>query len=122
MFRTILIITSLALGAGLASAAPRVLGQLEGSYELMLKDVQMPLNTSGFVRLRSCATCDSKTHNVNANTRYWLGESRLQFADFQALTQDMRASASAAENVLVVVYYDLDSSIVTRVVLHDHRD
>lgn len=121
MLRITLIVTLLAAMAGVASAAPRVLGQVEGSYELMLNNVQTPLNTSGFVRLRTCATCDSKTHDVNASTAYYLGEQRLQFADFSALMQDLRASASAAGNVLIMVFYNLESSDVTRIVVHDHR-
>jgi hypothetical protein len=121
MLRTTLIVTLLAAFAGAVSAAPRVLGDVEGSYELMLNNVQMPLNTSGFVRLRTCSTCDSRTHDVNAGTGYYLGKQRLPFADFSALMQDLRASASAADKVLIMVFYDLESSDVTRIVVHDHR-
>lgn len=122
MFRLTLIISVLAATAGVATAAPRVLGQAEGSYELELGNVQIPLSTSGFVRLRPCASCDSRTHDVNASTAYRVDGQQLPFAEFAAVVQDMRASASAAENVLVMVFYDLESSIVTRVAVHDHRN
>jgi hypothetical protein len=34
----------------------------------------------------------------------------------------LRASANAREQVLVMVFYDLQTTRVTRIVLHDHRE
>jgi hypothetical protein len=122
MLRVTLIIALLAGAAGLASAAPRVLGQVEGAYELKFASVQMPLNATGSVTLRTCDTCQSLSHRVDADTTYALGSSQMPLPDFLALTQTFRASANASEQVLVMVFYDLETTRVTRIVLHDHRE
>lgn len=122
MFRLTLIIAVLATAAGGASAAPRVLAQLEGTYELALVDVQGPEAASGFVRLYTCPSCASRTHRVDAATRYILGGRELPFDEFSSYLAGMRASESTARNVLVGIFYDLESSVVTRIVVHEHRN
>jgi hypothetical protein len=115
-------LTLLAGWAGFATGAPPILGDVEGSYELSLDHVRMPLNESDGVTLRTCDACESKRHRVDGNTRYFVNGAALPFADFIALVQSMRGSASANSYVIIGVFYDLESTVTTRIVLHDHRE
>jgi len=121
MIRTLLIVAlSLSL-AGIASGAPRVLGHPEASYELSLKDLRMPSSSAGSVTLRTCAACQSVTHRVDGATIYLAGNTPMLLPDFLNYAQSLSA-ANPDDRVLVGVYYDVESAVVTRIIVLDHRN
>jgi len=98
-----------ALWSGMASSA---MENIENAYETDAAHVRLPSNASGDLAIDPCPTCESVRLRVNAQTRYLLGRSAVSLAAFR-----QAATAAGAEQRLMVVFYDLRSNTVTRIVL-----
>jgi hypothetical protein len=117
MSRLILAVV-LAVAAATGASAARTIDYVEGAYEVSLSTLVLPLSTSGKLSVRpACDGCTPITLNVNASTEYAFGTRKgLPLADFRtAVTQQRQKPGGAATGV---VFYDLATKRVTRVVLN----
>jgi len=120
MFKTPLLIT-IAMGSiSVALAAPRIVDQPEGSYELALAEVTMPRSITGMVAFKSCETCRTTALRVSGRTRYSVNGSEVAYGDFSEQLEDLRDVDD--RSVFVGVYYDLETNFVTRVSVIDMSD
>ena len=110
--RTWLVLTAaLALWSGAAQSA---LTNLENAYETDMAHVRLPSGTPGDLVVDPCPACQSVRLKVNAQTQYRVGRSSPPVS----LTAFRQAvETQGAEKRLLVVYYNLESLIVTRIVL-----
>lgn len=107
------ILLTLSAAALLWSAgAESALQNVENAYEISPAQMVLPASDVGQLTIRQCITCKPVLLATNAQTVYLIGthSAPVPLAKF-------RAAASKNDKQLVVVYYRLDSKIVTRVVL-----
>jgi hypothetical protein len=108
--------TWLALTAAFAlwsGAVQSAFTNLENAYETDTAHVRLPSGTPGDVVVDPCPACKSVRLKVDAQTQYLVGRSSPPVS-LAAFRQAVEAQAGKR---LVVVYYKLDSLIVTRIVL-----
>ena len=105
-------IATVAITALWSGAAPATLTNIENAYETDTANIRLPDNEQGQVSLRECATCKSVVLRVNQDTRYLIGASSPPVS-----LDQLRKAAERAPGRLVVVFYNLDSKVVTRIVL-----
>jgi hypothetical protein len=98
-----------------ASWAVRVLEQLERSHELALSDVQLPGSTSGAVVFKACDTCSTESLAVTASSRYFVDKQQVTLAELKTQAAVISQSAGRDQPTLVMVHYDIDTNIVTRI-------
>lgn len=111
------ILLSVLLTVTIGSAhAARTMEYVEGAYELMLADVQLPASTNGALTFKACALCSSVSLTANSVTEYRLGSQPLPLSELNATVATLRAGAGK-DSTAVAVYYDLASKRVTRVVV-----
>ena len=108
-----------ALAAGIAgeAAAARTMEYLEGAYELVLRDVELPATAVGSLTLKPCAECDPITLRAAPATEYsFIGGAALPLRDFLAQVAHLRETGRDGSTG-VGVFYDLASKRLTRVVV-----
>lgn len=98
--------------------ATRVLEPIEGAYEAALTEVVMPASSGGYVIVPPCSTCPPVSLGVTAETTYLVERAPVPFADFMQAANTL-ARSGRAERTAVYVFYDLETTRVTRVVLDD---
>lgn len=111
----------IALAAAFAlwcGAAQGALKNVENAYETDAGHVSLPSGPTGEVVIHPCTTCKTAVLRVNAETRYLVGASTPPVS-LEAFRQAM--AAKGADKRLVVVFYNLDSLIVTRIILSAAR-
>jgi hypothetical protein len=116
-FARIALAAVLALGVVPSTSAIEVLGKIEEALEIHLNFVEMPLNESDAVRINGCASCATVTKAVTPATRYFISRTELPFVDFRAAVDDLKASHRGAETTLVGVFYNVETDLVTRIIL-----
>jgi hypothetical protein len=122
MKHTIVAILALLIGAYANPAdAFRVIEELEGSVELGLPDLTLPVDETGTVQYRACATCSLMTHTVSGETVYRLNGQPLPLADFLIAIEDIRSTPSVENRAMAAVFYDLNTKRATRVIVHLSR-
>jgi hypothetical protein len=107
----------LSFGALPTTSAVEVLGKIEEALEIHLNFVEMPSNDADAIRINGCTACPTVTKDVTPATRYFIGRSELPLVDFRAAVADLRASHRGAETTLVGVFYNVESDLVTRIIL-----
>lgn len=108
---------ALALAAAADAGAARTMEYTEGAYEVTLATLVLPASASGKLSVHTCATCERISLQVNMNTTYSFGGSKpMSLGDFQQAVTRLRGRPGAAANG--VVFYDLATKRVTRVVLN----
>lgn len=108
---------ALTLAATLAlwsAAAPAALKNVENAYESEARQVTLPANPRGQVVIRACTGCKPVVLRVDDQTRYLVGAMNppVSLAELRAA-----AAADGADKRLVTIFYNLESGIVTRIVL-----
>jgi hypothetical protein len=101
-------------GVGGGAQAAHVVKILERSYELGLSEIALPTGGVGTITVMPCATCKRVAHTATGATVYFLGPTRVPFAEF---AKAVDAGRAAARGTFVGVYYDVESKHVNRVVL-----
>ncbi len=104
---------ALAATAALWSAgAQSALRNIENAYEIKVSQMLLPDSPTGQVIIRQCSSCKAVLLGTNASTTYQIGlrSPPVPMAQF-------RAEAQKDGNRLVVVFYGIDSKVVTRMVL-----
>jgi hypothetical protein len=81
------------------------------AYEVAVVDLRLPGNSSGTLSLKRCASCDTETIRVTANTRYVVNERDLALAEFTKRIQPIKTSAT---HIATVVHH-LESNVVTAI-------
>lgn len=107
----------LALSTLQSAPAIEVMGKIEEALEIHLNFVEMPLNEVDAIRINGCTGCQTVTKAVTPATRYFVSRTELPFVDFRAAVADLQASHRRAETTLVGVFYNVESDLVTRIVL-----
>ena len=95
-----------------SGAARPTLINVENAYETDAAHVRLPDDEHGQVTIRDCASCKAIILQVNRDTRYLVSAS----APAVSLEQ-LRKAAAGAGGRLMIVFYKLDSKVVTRIVL-----
>ena len=106
------------LALATSAFATRVLEQIEGAYEAALTEVVMPASTAGYLIVPPCSTCAPVSLGVGAETTYLVERAPVPFADFMQAANTLARTGRAAR-AAVYVFYDLETTRVTRVVLDD---
>lgn len=108
------VIVSLAAAAlALCSAtAPASLKNLENAYETDTAHLTLPGGAGDRLTLRECADCPSVALRTGRDTRFYIGAGTAA-VNLQAL----RAAVAGDGARMVTVFYDLQSKVVTRIVL-----
>ena len=106
------------LGLVASASATRVLEPIEGGYEAVLTEVVLPASTAGYVIVPPCSACPPVSLGVSAQTAYLVERAPVPFADFMQAANALLRSGRA-ERAAVYVFYDLETTRVTRVVLDD---
>jgi hypothetical protein len=88
---------------------------VENAYESEPALVTLPSTASGQVVIRACTGCDPVILRVDNRTRYVIGRASSPPVSLAALRQ--AAAADGAADRLLTVFYDLETNIVTRIVL-----
>lgn len=101
--------------------AVRVLEDVENSFELTLREVELPAGAASSVSFRACSTCRTSVHRVTVNTEYFVDGARVTLEDFLRTAADIRAVRAADERTFIGVYFDLASTEVTRIALQRPR-
>lgn len=116
--KRILPITLVLLLASMQPAwAVRVLRQIESSYELSLTSVRLPRSPTGSIVFTPCESCLQKSVPVGPATRYFVeGQAVTQAQLLQAAGQ-IRQSFNDAEHTLVMLHYDIETGVTTRLSL-----
>lgn len=107
-----------ALGPPLAAPAAHALEQIEGAYEAALVEVVLPASTRGYVVVPPCSTCRPESLAVDADTAYVVARTAVPYADFARAAAALVA-AGRGRSAAVYVFYDLETTRVTRLVLDD---
>jgi len=115
MQRIILVVLAALVLSPDASWAVRVLEQLESSYELGLNAVDLPQSAAGAVVFKACATCTAQSMAVNASTRYFTGRQQVTLGELNQVAARLEQSATGGDDALVMVHYDIDTKVVTRI-------
>ena len=117
MTRTMLaMILVLAFGSAIAA---RTIEPIEGGgYELTLSNVVLPTSTAGSVIFRVCDACDQITLRVSSETGYLINDQQLALADFLVAVEEIRLTSDANESTAVTIFYDLEATRATRIMLH----
>ncbi len=110
-FGIMLAATALALASATATAK---LKNVENAYESDTAHVLLPSSSGGQVIIRECSGCKPVVLRVNRDTTYQIAGSGAPVS-LDALRA--AAAADAADSRLLIVFYNLDSGVVTRIVL-----
>ena len=115
--RQLILAAALALGAMNGAGAARTIDYVEGAYEVMLSTLVVPASTSGRLSVRpTCSGCALINLSVNASTQYTFGEGGpVSLPDFRAAV--VRERQRPGGGATGVVFYDLATKRVTRVIL-----
>jgi hypothetical protein len=108
------IFAALALFCSSAQAV-RVLEILERSYELGLADVTLPQSANGQIGFKSCDTCARQYMPVSASTRYFLQGQPVTLTQLGQEANHIRNNAGAADRTMVVLHYDPETEVATRI-------
>ncbi len=106
------------LGPTLAALAAHALEQIEGAYEAALIEVVLPASTLGYVVVPPCSTCRPVSLAVDDDTAYIVARAAVPYADFTRAAAALIA-AGRGRSAAVYVFYDLETTRVTRLVLDD---
>ncbi len=90
------------------------LKNVENAYESDAAHVQLPSSASGEVLVSECTGCKTVALRVNAQTLYLVGQPPVSVS-LDAMRQ--AASAKGAGTRHIVVFYDMESMLVTRIVM-----
>jgi hypothetical protein len=101
---------SLWSGATLAT-----LKNVENAYESDPAHVTLPGGPTGQVVIRECDGCRPVALRVDARTRYIVGRASSQPVTLAALRS--AAASREAAGRLLTVFYDIETNVVTRIVL-----
>lgn len=112
----------LAFSAVQSAPAIEVMGKIEEALEIHLNFVEMPLSETDAIRINGCTGCQTVTKQVTPTTRYFISSTELPFVDFRAAVDDLKASHRGAETTLVGVFYNVETELVTRIVLVPPKD
>jgi hypothetical protein len=110
---TLLACAALALQGAAAHAA---IENVENAYESDVAHVTLPSSTAGQVVIRECAGCTPVVLRVDGKTRYFVGAPSSPPVSLAELRS--AAGAEDARGRLLVVFYDLRTNVVTRIVLN----
>jgi hypothetical protein len=99
----------------LSTPARAVLETIEEAYELALLQVRMPASSGDSVVIRKCGTCEPVRLRTNANTTYHVGHGTppVPLAEMNRTI----ASITDRDSAAIVVFYEPESLVVTRVML-----
>jgi len=95
--------------------AVRVLEILERSHELRLSRVALPEATNGTVGFSRCDTCAREFLSVDSATVYLLDGKTVTLADMRLQAARILQSAAPGDMTLVVVHFDPDTEVATRI-------
>lgn len=103
---------ALALATGTATAT---LKNVENAYETDARSVSLPASVGGRVVIRECATCKPVSLRTGSATRYFVGAGSAAPVSLKQLRE--AAAADKDGDRLLVVFYSLETNVVTRIVL-----
>ncbi|HMB73160.1 MAG TPA: hypothetical protein VKQ06_06285 [Gammaproteobacteria bacterium] len=112
------IAVSLVLGLALAlgsAQAFRVLEVLERSYELRLTDVSLPRSDAEAIGYKPCTRCAYSYMHISGETTYHLGSRRVSLAELTEEAARIKRTAGASDRTLVMLHYDPQTGIATRI-------
>ena len=113
MTRPILtILLALTIAAG---AAARTLEVKEGAYELALSDIILPRSETGTTFIKMCLTCRTIGLRVDDQTRYSVNRRRLSLREFREAVDDIRGRDGGNGSTYVGVFYDLQTTRVSKI-------
>lgn len=115
MIRPILSVALLVFAG--AASADRTLEIIEYGVEASLEHVTMPGSAAGTVIFRICGDCESQSLRVNTDTRYFLADTALPLSEFHEAVDEVEDNSPEGGSTLVGIYYDRESSVVTRIKL-----
>jgi len=104
-----LIIAALMLGLAMPVAADYV--TIEQAYEVALSDVRLPRGETGTIAFKPCATCESFTKRVDANTQWLVNGKAVPLREFREATSRVANRDTQA----VTVRHHLEKNRVTAV-------
>jgi hypothetical protein len=112
-------LAALALGLLAGGAPEAALEAVEEAHEVELASVELPTHALGQVGFPPCARCARIRLGVDERTRYLLAGSRsaVPLATFR----EEAAKRSGNRDAVVYVIYDVESRVVTRLVLDGPR-
>jgi hypothetical protein len=87
---------------------------VEGAYEVMLGNVSLPRSTAGTAAFRTCDGCDTIGLRVDARTQFQITGQSLPLADFLVAVDEIH-DREGGTATFVAIYYDLDTTTVTRI-------
>ena len=110
-FAITLVATAMALASATATAT---LKNVENAYESDAAHVLLPSSGGGQVIIRACPGCKAVVLRVNRDTAYLTGSpsAPVSLAALRAA-----ADADGADHRLLTVFYNIESGVVTRIVL-----
>lgn len=104
----------LLLSAGSAEAV-RILEVLERSFELRLTDVSLPRTQAEAVGYKPCGTCAFSYMHVSGDTTWHLGARTVSLAELTEEAARIRRIPGASDRTLVMLHYDPQTGIATRI-------
>jgi hypothetical protein len=108
----LLLSASLLMNAHAAGEAPRMYSS-ERPIETDTAGLPLPRAVPGSMTLRPCGTCQLVTLQLTPAAQFFVERKPVTFADLHALA--LKSSAN------VVVFYDVKTNAVTRIVVTDVR-
>jgi hypothetical protein len=114
---TIVSILFLVLSAAANAGALRVIGQPQGSYELMLGEVSLPGTSGGSVIFKACSDCRTTAMRVTNTTIYEVDGQVVDLKEFNKAAKNFRGKRGGAVDTAVYLFYSVDSRLVVRLAL-----
>lgn len=110
-------VIALVLGLSVTAVSAQSLELVEGTAELSLSNISFPNTAGGFVSFTACEACDTKRMQVDSGTVYIGLSGQVTLTDFLSDVAQLRATEPGRET-FVGLFYDLNSSRVTRIKLY----
>lgn len=104
-----------AIGLAASAAAQAVVTNVENAYETSASHVSLPSIAHGQLVITECAGCKAVVLHVDEGTLFLVGGLRGQAVSLTEMRQALRAPG--ADKRLLMIFYQLDNNVVTRVVL-----
>lgn len=101
--------------SGASAHATRVLEILERSHELALADVTLPQSSGGTISFKACSSCVREYMSVNGSTQYFLSGQAISLTQLAQEVNRIRLAASTLNRTMVVLHYDADDDVATRI-------
>lgn len=81
------------------------------AHEVRLSSIRLPASESGTLAFKACATCDTKSVRVNADTRWLVNRRSVSLSDFRKAAERIQNRNETS----VTVKQHLENNLITKV-------